>query len=808
MILRLFFLCLIFSTRIVLLSNATENNCTFLSARPIWPEGRETEKNMTVGFRAIFDRPICSNITLKITGSSIYRIYINGNFIGHGPARGPHGWFRVDEWTIDKKFIKDKDNILAIEVAGYNVNSYYLLDQASFLQAEIFSGNEVLFSTGGSSGKSFEARILNERVQKVQRYSFQRPFIEYYRLKNGYDNWKIKNTGGFSKTLCKEVEEKKLLSRGVAYPEFFLKQPVSYVSKGQIELYNGPEKIWKDRSLTDIGPKLKGYTEKELDIALSDNIQKIRITSKESINAPYRHGEEVLLKEGEFSILGFGTDITGFIGLKLKCNSKTKLYLIFDEILTDGDVDFKRLQCINAIGYEFEPGEYNIESFEPYTLQYLKLVVAEGSCDVGRIYVRELANPETDKAFFTCSDPRLNKIFDSAKETFRQNATDIFMDCPSRERAGWLCDSFFTSRVAFDITGNTSIERNFFENYLLPESFKNLPQGMLPMCYPADHYDGNFIPNWALWFVIELKEYIVRSGDIKLAKALEPKVKKLLNYFKKFENEDGLLEKLDGWVFVEWSKANEFVQDVNYPSNMLYAEAIDAASRIYGDKNLTEKANKLRKEIIKQSWDGTFFVDNAIRENGKLKLTGNHTEVCQYYAFFFGIASPETFPALWDVLVKKFGPDRKEKNTYPEIYQANSFVGNYLRMELLSREGLCRQMKDELVDYFLYMADRTGTLWENTGEYASCDHGFASHIAHVLYRDTLGIYSIDTVGKHITLRFSDTDIEWCKGSLPTPDGIVSFEWHKENGKICWKANVPEGYLIDVKADDNVKIKRK
>ena len=181
--------------------------------------------------------------------------------------------------------------------------------------------------------------------------------------------------------------------------------------------------------------------------------------------------------------------------------------------------------------------------------------------------------------------------------------------------------------------------------------------------------------------------------------------------------------------------------------------------------------------------------------------------MCQYYAFFFGIALPEKFPRLWEILIKKFGPDRKEKKLYPEIFQANSFVGNYFRMELLSREGLCKQMKDELVDYFLYMAERTGTLWENTGEYASCDHGFASHIAHVLYRDTLGIYSIDTIGKHIILRFSNTDIEWCKGSLPTSDGVVSFEWHKENGIICWKANVPQGYLIDVKADNNVKIKR-
>ena len=55
------------------------------------------------------------------------------------------------------------------------------------------------------------------------------------------------------------------------------------------------------------------------------------------------------------------------------------------------------------------------------------------------------------------------------------------------------------------------------------------------------------------------------------------KVLKLLNYLKGFENDTGLLEKLPSWVFVEWSAANSFVQDVNFPSNMLYARALAAA---------------------------------------------------------------------------------------------------------------------------------------------------------------------------------------------------------------------------------------
>jgi len=98
-------------------------------------------------------------------------------------------------------------------------------------------------------------------------------------------------------------------------------------------------------------------------------------------------------------------------------------------------------------------------------------------------------------------------------ETFRQNSLDLFMDCPSRERAGWLCDSFFTSRAAFDLAGDATVEHNFVENFLLPPTFEHLPDGMLPMCYPSDHNDGCYIPNWAMWFVIELEEYAARSHD-------------------------------------------------------------------------------------------------------------------------------------------------------------------------------------------------------------------------------------------------------------------------------------------------------
>lgn len=774
---------------------AAGDQVSFVSARPIWVADRQTEKNLFVGFRAEFDFPTSGRPVLRITASSLYRVYLNGRFVGHGPARGPHGHCRIDEWPLQPK--AHGRNVLAIEVTGYNANSYYLLDEPTFLQAEVVADGTVLASTAGA-GADFEATVLPHRVQKVQRYSFQRPFIEYYRLRAGDDRWWERPA---VQSAARSIQAaRKLLVRRVAYPQFLKRQPSHVLAQGTLEQDVRVERLWKDRSLVNIGPQLKGYPEGELEVVPSTQLQQIRSAFASKAEKPYQPNEAIVLRRNTFSIVDLGTNLTGFVGAQVRCVEPTTLYITFDEILTQDDVDFKRLGCVNAIGYELQPGTYQLESFEPYTMRYLKLNALAGECRVEGLYLREYANPEADQARFACSDPGLNRIFEAACETFRQNAVDVFMDCPSRERAGWLCDSFFTARVALDLCGNTTIEKNMYENYLLPPRFDHLPEGMLPMCYPADHYDGVFIPNWALWFVIQLEEYQARSGDRELVAALRPRLEGLYEYFQRFKNADGLLEKLESWVFVEWSAANSFVQDVSYPSNMLYAAALAAAGRMYDEPALLNEAEQIREVIRRQSFDGEFFVDNAVRKDGRLEVTRNRSEVCQYFAFFFDVATPQTHGELWNRLAHQFGPRRKATGTFPEVHPANAFIGNYLRFELLSRYGMPGQIRKELADYYLYMADRTGTLWENVGSEASCNHGFASHVAHSLYRDLLGVRHIDTQNKTVRLKIADVGLDWCEGKLLTPDGPVVIRWWNDNGQTRRHVEIPAGYVL-IDSDD-------
>ena len=767
----------------------------FQAARPVWPAGQELEKNLLVGFRAVFEAPLEGKTILRLTGSSLYRVYVNGVFCGHGPARGPHGFYRVDELDLTASLLPGP-NLVALEIAGYNVNSFYLLDQPAFLQAEIVSGGRVLAATG-AAGSAFQACLLPERIRKVQRFSFQRNFIECYRLRPGLDRWLKDISSQFAAVDCALQREQKLLPRGVPYPSFDLRQPVRLVSRGTLRTGAEKAELWKDRSLTNISARMKGFKESELELVPTNELQKVENLSEAKDGRPYDPDEKLSLSAGSWRILDFGTNLSGFIGATLTVQKASRLFVTFDEVLTGGDVDFKRLDCANVLYYELQPGEYRIESFEPYTLKFLKFTLFEGDCDISHLYLRELVNPEAVKGKFAASDSRLNRLFEAGRETFRQNAVDIFTDCPSRERAGWLCDSYFTARASSDLCGNTRLEKTFFENFLLPDSFAHLPKGMLPMCYPADHNNGSFIPNWALWFVLQLEEYAARSGDSATVQAARPKVLALFDYFEKFRNRDGLLEKLDNWVFVEWSKANDFVQDVSYPSNMLYAGALDAASRMYHLPELAEQAGAVRKAVAAQSWDGKFFVDNALRQGKKLSVTANHTEVCQYFAYFFGVATPETHPALWETLRTQFGPLRDPEKTFPEVFPAAPFIGKMLRLEVLSRRAACAQVLEEALGYYLSMAETTGTLWEFDGALASCNHGFASHLSHILYRDVLGLYRVDPLAREVTLRFTALPLEWCEGSRPLPDGEVYLSWRKKEGGLAYRVHAPAGYRIRV-----------
>lgn len=681
------------------------NTASFLSAVPVWPAGRSTVMNDFVLFRTIFNGETGKNYTLRLTGSTLYRVRLNGEFLAYGPARGPKGYFRIDEIPFNASV---GENVLEIEVSGCNVNSYYYMDQSSFLQAEVCLGDTVIACTG----KDFTAYDLSaERVRKVSRYCYQRMFAEVYRVKPA----RI----GLAELKLETFPARRYLSRTVPFPEYKMDssyKPVRTFRRGrdlQVETQN---RYYDDR------PSFKCYRHGDLEFDAYTDLKQLTYDENGPIVS---------------TLYGGRINNTGFIRLKVNCKTPGRLTVMFSEIAPGNCVEPTRQSAVNAIFWNLlEPGLYELEAIEANTLKYAEVFMEGGEADVLDFSLREYKSPLGWDYSFPCDDPDLKAVFDAGRETFAANAVDCFTDCPSRERAAWLCDSYFTAQTSLMLTGSTLLERFFLENFALADEFEYIAKGAIPMLYPGDHTDQNFIPNWAMWLIIQTNEYLKRSGDRELITLIKPKFDAFIQYMETFQNSDGLLENLTKWVFVEWSKANEFVQDVSYPTNMIYAVALESMAEMYGEQHFADRAAAIKETIRKQSFDGMWFRDHGVRQEDRSLLVpeSDITETCQYYAFFTRCATPESHPDLWKRLCTEFGPDRKEKGLWQEIYPSNAFIGNYLRLELLSQAGFHEQVLRETTGYFKKMADLTGTLWEHDNTHASCCHGFASYINVLMVR--------------------------------------------------------------------------
>ncbi|PCJ62908.1 MAG: hypothetical protein COA79_01920 [Planctomycetota bacterium] len=765
----------------------------FDQGKPVWPDVAIGQMNQHVIFRTSLNNLEFKNPAIRITGVTFYKIFINNEFLYYGPSRSPSEVSKVREIDLTKYLDQELNNLISIEVIGHNVNGYGMSYQAPFLQAEIINNSEVVKATSASS-KDFISYMPNYKEQKVSRYSFQRPFVEAYALNQNSFDWKTKNDFEFDKEILQEIKEVKLVKDYVPTPDFSIKESLGTCSIGKFTIKPSIQEPYKNRFIDNIGDALLGFKREALTSVLTDEITLIDII--ETHELPEMDKSASSLKPKEFSIVSMGENSSGFIRSKVKVLKKSRLYITFDEILSDGNVNHFRLNTGSIIRYDLEPGEYALESLEPYTFQFIQYYLFDGELEIQATSLRNLVCDDVKRVLFKSSDQELNLLFEAGINTFKQNVVDIFMDCPSRERAGWLCDSFFMGRAEIVLTGSNKVEFEFLRNFALAENFKNISDGMLPMNFPGDQFDGRYIPNWAMWFVVELEEYYNRTGDSALVENLKTKVENLMHFFEKYINEFGLLEKLDSWIFIEWSKANEFLQDVNYPSNMCYGETLKAAGRLYQNNDWIAKGQRVKEVVLEKSFNGEFFIDNAIREKGELINTENTTETCQYYAFFFGVVSADSHPKLWNTMVESFGPTRDYDSVYPNVHKSNAFIGSLLRIDLLGQNNLIEKQVNEIKGYYLSMAKKTKTFWEMDDTHASLNHGFASHICFSFIRDVLGI-QINYLTKEISWNLKDVPFDNIDLILPIGDETLKINLKNDKDQIYYSHSDVSEYKISV-----------
>ena len=678
------------------------NTAFFKSALPIWIDGRDKEWNVTVELR--YTAKDLKNATLTLTGASFYQVYLDEKLLHFGPAKKAIGYAGVDEFPLPEI----SEGTLYIRVAGYYLKCYNGALTSSFVQAEIEQDGNILAATGKGG---FDCRLCTTKLQKVMRYSHQRQFSECYDLHRE----PIKTT---FEVVDPQVT---LIPRNVDFADLDVK-PATYKACApytmQAEVKH-PLRGYQTGPSCEYAPNQFPYDELES----KPFVEYLKMVPDYS--AECKRGTA-----GTVELWDLGQIEAGFVTLKVNAKVDSRIIVIYGEQnYPDGRPYPIPVNATNAVEWKLPAGVYELHSFEPYTVMGIEIMITDGEVEVEFAGVTEFAYSAKKIKAFEVKDPELALVYRAAVQSFRHNAVDIFMDCPSRERAGWLCDSYYEGMSEYYFTGTTMVENEFLNNYLLGGGAREDLDGMVEMCYPATA--TKHIPQWSMWYVLELYDYFTKRGRGDRKEDFKAQLYRLLGYFKKFENEYGLLERLPSWNFIEWSKLNQRYNDVSWATNMLFSEMVECIGKLYDDSALLEKAAKLRATINEMAWNGKMYADRAMRqEDGSLKNTDELSETTQYYAFRYGLAdlNEERCAYLKDMVMNVFGKDVMAEKC-PEIEPSNSLPGFYIRTELMLKWKMYPELIEYIKHFFLPMAQATGTLWENRTPGASCDHGFASYIA-------------------------------------------------------------------------------
>lgn len=684
----------------------------FYKAIPVYAEDLCREMNTHVVLREKITS--LEDTRLFITGYSFFRLWVNGSFAFFGPSRAAGGYARVEEIDL-APYHKDGSNEILIEVCGYGCGSLASVDQPAYVAAELRRGEDVLLCTG----RDFEGFCPNQRVQKVERYSVQRHFGEVWDFTGG-DPFAAQNRVNL-------VPVQTALTYLPSTPKpCFDYTPAHIHSLGDFT-QDDSRPCKKNRySWAEVPTEWGIFPESEIETFPHRWIQKQKMELRtKTADFP------VTLTAGQYAMVDLDKIYCGFLELGLTPLEDTELVLGYSELCEKDTFAFTNINMQNVIEYRFSSGdERTVMSFEPYTCRHAVVMVKTGSIRLHSFGIRRYEYDSARILPRSFRDPELKRIYDAAVRSFTHNVVDIYMDCPSRERAGWLCDSFYMGRVEHFLTGQSAVEDAFLENYRLHTGKGGLPEGILPECYPSD-FEGNFIPQWNLWYILQVHEYLTIRNPRVEKELFRKSIFGILSFMANYENADGLLQNLPSWNFVEWSKANQWVQDVNYPTNFLYARALECAGELYGDDTLLKKAENIRTVTREKAFNGDVFVDHAVLDDsGVPQNKTDFSEAGQYYAILFGGVDLDApaYAKLKAYVMDGFAAfDPKAENFVP----TNMFIGYFLRlwvlMELDRRDILGREIKKK----FAPMIDLTDTLWEynfhqRNGSY---DHGFSSFAA-------------------------------------------------------------------------------
>lgn len=399
---------------------------------------------------------------------------------------------------------------------------------------------------------------------------------------------------------------------------------------------------------------------------------------------------------------------------------------------------------------------------------------------------------------FSCSDARLDRIWDISTRTLKLCMEDTFTDCPLYEQTHWVGDARNEALLAFGVFGAHDLARRCIN--ITAQSLERYP---IAGCQTPSGWDV-LIPAWSLLWGISTWDYYWETGDQDWLRGVYPAVIRNLKGAEQFVNDRGLFSG-PFWNFFDWVRIDQNQKTVLHNS-LFVVGAIDAALKeadVLGDTTHVAWLKSLRARLvggINKLWDDTKQAyPDSIREDGSISPS-----ICQHTSFL---------SLLYDVVPQEHAAAALKNLTAPPekmVKVGSPFAALYL-YEAFEKLGLDDEILKETYKHYLPMVEAGATtVWESfpsgtTGgggwPTRSHCHAWSSAPSRFLNRIVLGIK--DTSPGAATVQISPrlNGLTWARGTTATVRGPVSVSWKLDGQTLNVTYTAPDGVKAEFVKND-------
>ncbi len=396
--------------------------------------------------------------------------------------------------------------------------------------------------------------------------------------------------------------------------------------------------------------------------------------------------------------------------------------------------------------------------------------------------------PFEQKGLFEVPDaPELQTLWDAAARTLRVCATDAYTD-NYRERRQYAQTAYYANLGNYPVFGDTDLQRR----YLKQIAEEQLADGLMPAYAPRHGNDFMVILDSNCFWIRGLHQYLLYSGDRATTRELLPAARKLLQLLHGYTNADGLIDNPPQSYWLDHALIDRRGANVclnghylgaleDFAQTLEWLEELD--SEIY-----MQRAQKVRKTVREQAWDPEegLFADALIDRNRSEQFSEHGNAM----AMALKIADSAQMKQIAARLSKV------EKHSF--VRSESGLVMVTPAMSYFLHAGLCEAgYADEswelAWDRFGHMLERetNGTLWEEwwldrtgrSGRVQPVDTGRSdaqtesAFFPGLFARYILGIEPTQPGLEEVVLRYYPSNrLLQRNGAIPTPRGLLEVAW--------------------------------